>query len=392
MISFSHYIGQSSYLPSDTCGMLLKLDKEYGKLAYEYRECLMDAIKLVDNIEDEYERFMRCREEGKQYFPVLKHKKVTINSSFVARCTALIRRFEENKFLLSPLYIERLNIMKMNAQGHLNIHSKEGLKSIEYAVGDKISQSDYILALAMIGEHPYDDSDLHRDIDAETAKKEIQSHIDKRGFGWKVTLEDDMIPRMAVHPDGTLKIRKDAKFNEIDIEGLKCHEVDGHVARRYYGMQTGLFLFVYGAGNYGFYDEGIAVYNSTLMKQPKPNSMFNIALKTIIAYYILNKKMNFCEVFDAVLMLCNNFPPFALFKTLARFYRDVEDTSLNVICADDIWYFIGYNLVSDMTDQEREDALKINIGPNHKDLVSRVKEFLKLSNFEPITFDQLTYN
>ena len=70
-----------------------------------------------------------------------------------------------------------------------------------------------------------------------------------------------MLPRLNVKM-GKVNINSKAKFSEEDIDGLIAHEIKGHVGRRFYGKETGLWLFAYGLDGSSTYDEGLAVWNS----------------------------------------------------------------------------------------------------------------------------------
>jgi hypothetical protein len=51
---------------------------------------------------------------------------------------------------------------------------------------------------------------------------------------------------------------------------------------------------------------------------------------------------------------------------------------------DDMSYFVGYQMVKDMTDAERDDILKYNIGPNQIKDLPKIKEFFKLNKFKSL--------
>jgi hypothetical protein len=199
-------------------------------------------------------------------------------------------------------------------------------------------------------------------------------------YPWKVIITDKMLPRVGVKECQEVLVRTDAVFSDIDIEGLIEHEIKGHVARRYYGMTTGLNLFFYGLYNRNYLDEGLAVWNSlNKVKTVKPNVLYNVAMKYIVVYHM--NEMHFNELFDFCRSISKSIPDDKLFNIIARAKRDIQDMSLLGGWADNASYFTGYQIVKDMTDQERDDILKYNIGPDHiKDLYD-IKKFLKINNF-----------
>ena len=238
----------------------------------------------------------------------------------------------------------------------------------------------YDLALKTLKEHPYKKIDKDsRNLDAEYAKKEIEDYLDELGWEWDVQIKNNLQPRMAVGPE-KMSINKNGTFSNIDLQGLKAHEVKGHVGRRYYALKTGLYLFVEGLLWRNTLDEGLAVWNSlNLVDKQKPNILFNIALKTIIGYHL--NDMDFYELFDYIHKLVPNLPEKIVFKTIIRFKREIVDCSIIGGNGDDMSYFVGYQLVKNMTDKERDDILKYNIGPDQIKDLPDIKKFLKLNKF-----------
>jgi hypothetical protein len=194
-----------------------------------------------------------------------------------------------------------------------------------------------------------------------------------------------MLARMNVLPNNIIRISKTAHFNDADIEGLIAHEVKGHIARRHFAQHTGLYLFAHGLKGNNIYDEGLAIWNSlNLVDKPKPNVMMNIALKYIVGY---NKyRMDFCELFDYIksIDVKNQIPESVLFKCIARGKREIYDTSILGGMPDDSRYLEGYELVNLMSDSERDDILKWNIGPEQIHDLPKIKEFFKLNKFESL--------
>ena len=361
---------------------LLELDKEYGELVSMYRKDWDN--KDVENMDEECKKFLDARKEGKKYFPQIKL--VSPNKfkedGILPRLKALLVEFENFRCYLSKYYIELIQDMTRTVGFSLNIKEKYPWYT-EYRKQTP-SLEDLQEARKMLKRNPYkpvDESD--RTIDGKTAAKEIQDYIDKLGYGWKVRLNNKMIPRMNVDIDRTMNVNPNAKFSRTDIEGLKAHEVRGHIGRRYYGLKTGLYLFLMGLRWRNTLDEGLAIWNSLHeVKEVKPNVKFNIALKTVIAYYL--DKKDFCELFDMCKELAPKIPDDTLFSTIVRYKREVQDCSLLGGNGDDQSYFVGYQIINKMTDKERDDILKYNIGPDQIPELPNIKKFLRLNKFKPL--------
>lgn len=362
---------------------LLELDEEYGKLVMMYRKDF--NTKDVKNLDKEFDRFMKARDKGEKYFPKLKlvGENGFHTDGILERLKRLRDEFVNFKCFLSRYYLELIDAM---------IHTVEfSFDPKKYHVwytnyrAQTPSYKEYHEAMKMLKKNPYEkiDEEEERTITGKEAAEEIQKYIDEKGYGWEVKLNKNMLPRMNVDIDKTMNVNPKAMFSKIDIEGLKAHEVDGHIARRYYGYQTGLWLFVMGLQWRNTLDEGIAIYNSLhKVNEVKPNVKFNIALKTIIAYWLCEK--DFCELFDFCKDLDSNIPDKALFTTICRFKRELQDCSIIGGNGDDKSYFCGYRIVKNMSDEERDDILKYNVGPDQIKDIPKIKEFIRVNKLRPI--------
>ena len=388
MLSLNKYIKQISSssmkmkLNHEEKKKLLELDKEYGELVLMYRNDF--NTKDVANMDSEFEKFMRARNKGKKYFPQIKlvGKNGFYTDGILPRLRALLVEFKNFNCFLSPYYIELIYAMIRTVEFSFN-PQEHYLWYTSYRKQTP-SLENLEAARKMLNDNPYEEVDeSDRNISGEEAAKIIQDYIDELGYGWKVKLNDNMIPRMNVDIDRTMNVKPSATFSETDIEGLKAHEVRGHIGRRYYGLKTGLNLFLMGLLWRNTLDEGLAIWNSLhQVEKVKPNVKFNIALKTIIAYYL--DKKDFCELFDMVKQLAPNMPDKSIFATIVRFKRELQDCSLPGGNGDDMSYFCGYQIVKNMTDEQRDDILKYNIGPGQIADLPLIKLFFKYNKFKPL--------
>ena len=360
---------------------LLRLDGLYGKLALLYRR--ERDFKAISNIEEEFKKFMDYRERGAKYFPQIKCPGANFSQSTLDLGKYLLKEFNNFDCYLSEFYIDIISLLVGRIEYYM------GKRSIQWYTTTNAqtpSLENFNAALDTIKEHPYSEvgtSDKDRNIRADKAAELIQAHIDKRGYRWKVELTDKILPRMSVDTEQKMYVKDSARFSRIDIAGLKAHEVDGHVGRRYYGLMTGLHLFHHGLTGRNNLDEGLAVYNSLhKCRTPKPNILFNTAIKTIMVYKC--QTLDFCELFEYCKSLCPTYPDDKLFTAMIRLKSDLRDTSIMGCCGDDQSYFCGYQLVKTLTDEQRDDILKWNIGPNQLKDLPDIKRFFELNKFEPL--------
>ena len=366
---------------------LLELDKKYGELAIIFRKEF--RAKNVMNLDNEFEKFIEHRKVGEKYFPKLELEEIESSVDIKEEFEELLAKFENFSSFISKFYVERINgflksIRIKEKYKEMSDSGEYGKKSMNKNRGDCFpTLAEYNYALELIKDFPYESiKDGVRDIKAENAVKMFQKKIDELGYEYKVKLVDGMLPRVNVTPEGIVRVNPKAMFSMTDIEGLYQHELCGHVGRRYYGYKTGLNLFVIGLSKSNTYDEGLAIWNSiNKVKTPKPNILFNIAIKTIIAYHSYD--MDFCELFNFIHELVPNMSDKTLFRTIVRSKRNIGDCRI-VSGAIETGYLKGYKLVTLMSDEDRDDILKYNIGPDQMDDLKNIKVFLEVNKFDPL--------
>lgn len=385
MISLYQYIDNRSNpykLSKKDKEKLIALDSEYGEIVKLYREEWNPLD--VENIEEEMETFLRMKKNGLKYFPKFKLADAPTSDKhgLIPRLQSLRYSFRNFNCVLSNYYIELITDMINTFKYALNPDVR--YPSFNQNEDYKPSLIDMEEAYKILKENPYQiQSSKDKRFDGTYAASELQKHIDKFKYPWKVELKDDMVSRVNVDVNGIINVKKTAMFSEADLEGLKVHEIEGHVGRRYYGMKTGLHLFQSGLFGRDILDEGLAIYNSIhKCKLKKPNVEFNMAFKAIISYH--KDKLDFNELFDMCRSLSKEIPDEHIFKTLVRFKRELEDTRRKGGGDIPQYYFVGYQMVKDMTDEQRDDILKYNIGPNQIKDLPDIKAFLKANKFKPL--------
>ena len=377
-LKFEDFILESKSIfkmTDETKSILLTLDEKYHKLIEKFRTKYV-AQSCV-NIKDEFDKFINARNNGQKYFPQLEIENSEADMGLLDKFEELKGEFANIK---SECYIAKFYIEKIDSM----INSLEIRKDIDdgqYEPGENPVDKDlYDEALKCIKEHPYHKPDFKNDrvIDAEECKDEIEDAIDDLDFDFDVDIKSGMLPRMNVKM-GKVNINNKSTFSEEDIDGLIAHEIKGHVGRRFYGKETGLWLFAYGLDGSSTYDEGLAVWNSiNLVKKKKDNIMFNIALKTCISYLMF--EMDFCDLFDWVKKQAKEMTDYTAFKTIVRPRRRNKDCELKS-GEPMTTYFKGFNLVDDMDKSTRDDILHYNIGPNQLFELENIKEFLRVNHF-----------
>ena len=360
---------------------LIELDKEFGEVMNMFRNDR--NYNDIVNIEDECSKFIDARRKGEKYIPMFKmHPNKFSENHILERMLALKSKFVRFNCFLSKYYIQNLDYFLNKVE--FTLKKNENLPDITF-FDNQPPKYLYDLAIKTVKDNPYVviDEEKERPLDSKYCKEKLQEALDKLGYPWKVIITDKMLPRVGVKENKEVLVRTDAVFSEEDIDGLIQHELKGHVGRRYYGLKTGLYLFLYGLYNRNYLDEGLAVWNSlNLVKKIKPNVLYNIAMKYIVVYNVNN--LHFNELFDLCRSISKEIPDDKLFKIIARAKRDIQDMSLLGGWADNASYFTGYQIIKKMTDKERDDILKWNIGPDQIKDLPEIKKFFKVNKFKPL--------
>ena len=392
MITLSQYITNHNdklKLSKEDKSRLLHLDNEYGKLCEEFwTEWDRTDCK---NLDEEFEKFIDARKNGKKYFPQLELVKDNLTEDWLVRANALKTKFLSFNCFLSKYYIENLDHLYKQVNMTVHKDDKQILSEYNRVMCVPVSDKDYKFAWKLLKEHPYEDKRESQPYRGKDVVSMMQSHMDKRGYGFNVKLNPYMIARQNVEPHNkTLHIKTDGYFSDIDVESLRIHEIDVHVAKRYYGFKSGLNLFAYGLKYSNTLDEGSAINQSLHYNKfgVKPNLQFDIAIKTIIGRHIIEK--DFCELYDMLIDKITteqnkDIIESILFKNLCRFKRVLNDCSkMGGDGHGETDYLCGYQMVKRMSEKRRDDIIKYNIGPSHIKDLPKIKKFLSANKFDSL--------
>lgn len=368
---------------------LLALDNEYGKLYKEfwYKWDRTDC----KNFKEEFNKFISHRKQGKKYYPQLELVRDELTIEWLEKALKLKSEFYNFNCFLSKYYIQ--NIEYMYHQVNMTTHKDDPYILAKYnsVMVLPVSDEDYNFAWELVEKYPYIDVREEQPYRGKDVLPMMKSHMDKRKFGFNIELNPHMVARQNVEPHNkVLHIKTDAYFSELDVESLRIHEIDVHVARRYWGYKTGLNLFADGLLYRNTLDEGLAINQSLHHNKygVKPNLQFDIAIKVIMGKHIMEK--DFCELYDMLIDKLTtpknkNIIEEIIFKNICRFKRTLCDCKkYGGDSHGETDYLCGYQIVKKMSDEERDDILKWNIGPGQIQDLPKIKEFFRLNKFESL--------
>lgn len=395
MMNLTEYILESfdselKLSPKDK-DLLIKYDRKFNELADEFeREHIHFAN--VTNMDEAVESVLAAIKDKSNKCKInIKYEDSKISDNaycqeFMDKLNDLKLKFINIQCYLTKFYIYRINKI-IEQMMFLHDFTKNG--KIEGEVVNHPSIRLYNEAIKLIRKNKFidvdalskKDEDYKQTFSPEESQKILQKEIDKYGYGWKVVIDDHMVPRMSVRPYQEFRINAHNKFSKVDLESLKVHEIAVHVARKYHALQAGLYLFIHGLKGNNVYDEGLAIYNSlNKVDKPKPNILFFICMKIILLYelsvsgvYAAYKKIkDLTGIDDRKIALA-----------IVRASRIYIYTPLGNYSTDED-YLDGYMRVKKMTDEEREKLLELPIGPDQLFEMDTIQKFLNINKFEPI--------
>lgn len=378
-------------LSNDDKNKLIELDAKFNELADEYEKEHIHFAN-VTNSDEVVENILKAIKEKKEKYDIgIKYEKSKIEDD--KWCDKYIKEINDLKLQFIDLgcYLTKFYIYRINKIIEQILFFREYIKDPNYKgeVRNRPSKKMYLEAIKLLKENPFEDikelekkdEDYKQIYTPEQSKKILQKEIDKLGYGWKVVIDGNMVPRMSVRPYREFRINANNKFSKVDLESLKVHEIAVHVARKYNALQSGLYLFIHGLKGNNVYDEGLAIYNSlNKVDKQKPNILFFICMKIVILYelhtkgiYSAYKKMKeILDVEDRRIALA-----------ILRASRIYIYTPLGNYSTDED-YLDGYLRVKKMSEKDRERLLELPIGPDQLFELDTLEKFIKINKFPAI--------
>lgn len=373
---------------------LIELDNKFNELAdiYEKEHIHYANITNMDEAVDSV--LIAVKNNDKKFKLHLDYEKSNIENDkwcedFIDKINKLKIEFIDLNCYLTKFYIYRINKI-IEQITFLNQYTKDN--KILTKVKNYPSMRLYKEAVKLIKDNPYVDKNelIKKDKDykqiytPEESQKILQKEIDKYGYGWKVVIDKNMVPRMSVRPYREFRINANNNFSKVDLESLKVHEVAVHVARKYNALQSGLYLFIHGLKGNNVYDEGLAIYNSlNKVNKPKPNILFYICMKIILLYHMHTS--NIINAFNHIKKL-TGIDDRKIALAIVRASRIYIYTPLGNYSTDED-YLDGYLRVKDMSEEDRKKLLEIPIGPDQLFEIDTLKKFINVNKFDPIKTD-----
>ena len=94
ILNFTDFLFESQSvfkMTNETKSTLLKLDEEYHKLIEKFRTKYV--AQTCVNIRDEFDKFMKARENGQKYYPQLEIENLEVDLSMIDKFKNLMGKF-----------------------------------------------------------------------------------------------------------------------------------------------------------------------------------------------------------------------------------------------------------------------------------------------------------
>jgi len=153
----------------------------------------------------------------------------------------------------------------------------------------------------------------------------IKKKMAEYGFPYKLVIEKNLPTRISIHALAgvpTIKLRTNARFTALELQGTLAHEIDTHMLRRQNALQQPYKIFLSRFADYLATEEGLAIYNKErIYKNPR---RFDTTALLVIATD-LALRSSFRETYNALCAL--GVSPEKSWSITFKVKRGMGDTS-----------------------------------------------------------------
>ena len=138
-----------------------------------------------------------------------------------------------------------------------------------------------------------------------------------------------------------LRIRPDVNFSEDRVKKTIAHEIETHVFRARNGTNQEYGIFTYGTANYTFAEEGLAIFNESLVSSKNSEKNYWPAAYVLAVQKAL--ELSFKEVFD--FLRWHRFSKQRAWVITTKVKRGLCDTSKSGCFTKDYLYYEGREII-----------------------------------------------
>ena len=181
ILNFEDFILESKsifLMDRETKSELLDLDEKYHKLIEKFRNKYV--AKTVNNIREEFDKFMAAHDLGQKYYPQLEMDNSDVDMKLYEDMKKLKDDFKDmtGRCYVAKFYIEKLDSMMSS------IEVRQRIQEGTYEPGkNPVSKEMYQEALQVIKDNPYKKPDFkkERNKDSEDCLEAIEDALDDLG-------------------------------------------------------------------------------------------------------------------------------------------------------------------------------------------------------------------
>lgn len=287
--------------------------------------CKLDLLQYLAplNISDEKNNFFSKIAKGEVYNPHFEYKKFSFDESDTIKELEKIKKdFSALKHPLSSHY-EKTIYKEIQLIQNMSDRSLKSYPMWLSNIYGYPSDDDFNYALNLLREiEPNDILNIEYDIQAETLKRKIQTHLKALNIEeWKISLEN-VSARISVSTvTKTIAIKIDTLFEHNEIQRLFLHEIGVHVIRHENGLKQKYLLFSKGFPDFMETEEGLAIFAEKRNKLLSNIALAKYCCRLIAAY--VSKYNDFYNIFKKISKYINDSDAFDI---VMRIKRGLVDT------------------------------------------------------------------
>lgn len=271
----------------------------------------------------------------KGIIPKFSYRKLELD---VASMQRDLKRIPEVDHVLYPIFAAKITEL----ENKLNLISSVGtadFAGFSEKVFGKVSTSLYKKALSFIQEVGENKPDESPEMDYEEAAERMKNYLVKNNLAhWQIKILDNSVADVQISKNGSVMIRKGAKFRENRLQALLVHEIGTHVFRNENGKLQPFQIFERGTADYLTTEEGLAVYNQNKLGLSLGEKYLTPALQIVAIHNAQNK--NFLELFKYMKKTYEISDELA-WKLCLKSKRGTENSAKNGAFTKDSVYFRG---------------------------------------------------
>ena len=206
-----------------------------------------------------------------------------------------------------------------------------------------------------------------RTLTAQDIRPRFEKALADMGLSWPVVITGGLVGRMHLIKGKELRINKNARFNDLDVEKLIVHEIRTHAKRYVNGLQQDNRIFAIGTAHFLETEEGLATLNEEKANVLTPRVKKNLAARAVAVDMALRKPFN-----DVYRYLALKVPKEKAFEIALNVKRGLPDQSRPGAFTKAAIYYSGYQKVKTLGEEDARYLYVGKVSINHLPLIKEL--------------------